>query len=173
MRVCLVNDSFPYACGSLGPGEVEDYSVIVVDLTYCRAESECDQFISRVQFGDIDHSSECPFGWGYSDYTYHATNVTIGVPTPMTITASYADAGDECTAWIDWNRDLDFDDENETIILNGSPGTGPYTAMVTPPPGAALGETRMRIRSVRDHTPLPCGEQSIGETEDYTVIVGE
>ena len=31
LRLCLVNDEFPFACGPLGPGEVEDYTIIVVE----------------------------------------------------------------------------------------------------------------------------------------------
>jgi hypothetical protein len=31
LRLCLVNDDFPFACGPLGPGETEDYTIIVVE----------------------------------------------------------------------------------------------------------------------------------------------
>ena len=57
--------------------------------------------------------------------------------------------------------------------MTGSPGSGPYTGTVSPPPDATLGATRMRVRVVRDHPPEPCGDQDAGEVEDYTIIVIE
>jgi len=175
MRVRVSGEEDPPGpCGPTETGEVEDYGFTVVEPAYCIAMSECDEYISRVQLGDIDNISECAFGWfGYSDFTHLSTELAIETDTPITITIEYGEAGDEGGLWIDWNQDLDFDDAEETIALAGSPGSGPYTGSVSPPPGAPLGETRMRVRVVRDHDPEPCGEQDAGEVEDYTVIVVE
>jgi hypothetical protein len=57
------------------------------------------------------------------------------------------------------------------LEMNGSPGVGPYTGMITPPAGAVPGETRLRARIVYYQTPIPCGTLTFGETEDYTVNV--
>ena len=175
LRLCLVHDEFPFPCGQLGAGEVEDYTILVAtESLYCSVFSECDQYISRVQLGDIDNTSDCALGWyGYSDFTYHSTELSVGSETPITITIDYGEEGDQCAVWIDWNRDFDFYDAGEAIALEGTPGPGPYTGTVTPPPDAVVGPTRMRVRSVRDEEPLPCGEQSIGEAEDYTIVVVE
>jgi hypothetical protein len=175
MRVRLHRETdWPWPCDDEPYGEVEDYVVNVVESPYCSAFSECDEYISRVQLGEIDNISECALGWyGYSDFTYLSTELAIGTDTPITITLDYGEEGDQGGLWIDWNQDLDFFDDGEAIPLDGSPGPGPYTAAVSPPPGAPLGATRMRVRVVRDHEPEPCGEQDAGEVEDYTIIVVE
>jgi len=175
MRVRVSGEEDPPGpCGPTETGEVEDYTINIVESPYCTAFSECDEYISRVQIGDIDNISECAFGWfGYSDFTHLSTELETESETPITITIEYGEEGDQGGLWIDWNQDQDFEDAEETIALDGSPGEGPYTASVTPPPGAPLGETRMRVRVVRDHEPEPCGEQDAGEVEDYTIIVVE
>jgi hypothetical protein len=175
MRVRVSGEEDPPGpCGPTETGEVEDYTINIVESPYCTAFSECDEYISRVEFGDIDNMSECAFGWfGYWDFTNLSTDLTIGMDTPITITIEYGEEGDQGGLWIDWNQDEDFEDAEETIALDGSPGAGPYSASVNPPPDASLGETRMRVRVVRDHEPEPCGEQDAGEVEDYTVVVVE
>jgi hypothetical protein len=175
MRVRLHRETdWPRPCDDELFGEVEDYVVSITESPYCLALSECDNYISRVQFGSIDNVSDCPMGWyGYSDFTDQGTELDIGAetPIPITITIEYGEEGDRGAAWIDWNQDFDFNDAGEAIPLTGTPGPGPYTATVMPPLDAMFGDTRMRIRSVRDHEPLSCGEESFGETEDYTVTV--
>ncbi|MDY7109661.1 MAG: GEVED domain-containing protein [Planctomycetota bacterium] len=163
-------------CGDEPYGEVEDYVLNIVEPVYCTAFSECDEYISRVQVGDIDNASDCPLGWfGCPDFTYLSTEVAMGTETPITITINAGEGGDRGGLWIDWNQDQDLDDAEETITLDGTPGPGPYTATITPPtdPPAELGATRMRVRVVRDHEPELCGEQDAGEVEDYTIIVVE
>ena len=73
--------------------------------------------------------------------------------------------------WVDWNRDNDFDDTYETISVTGSPGPGSYTATIDPPASATTGDCIMRIRITYNKTPEPCGYDSFGEVEDYTITV--
>jgi hypothetical protein len=141
----------------------------IVTPEYCSASGGCNEFISRVTIGTIDNTSTtCT---GYSNYTAISTIIQINQTLPITVTAGNSDSLDQCRVWIDWNHDMDFDDVNETINMNGSPGSGPYTATITPPAAAVSGDTRMRIRLVHNQTPLPCGTSTYGEVEDYNITI--
>jgi subtilisin-like proprotein convertase family protein len=141
-------------------------------LVYCDAGSiTCDEFIANVEMGGISNSSDCSTG-GYSDFTNISTDVYIGTATNLTVTNGVLDyPQDQAGVWIDWNQDGDFDDADETITVNGTPGVGPYTAAITPPVGAVEGPTTMRIRITFIGIVDPCGTTNFGEVEDYTIIV--
>ena len=72
---------------------------------------------------------------------------------------------------MDWNQDGDFDDADESITVLGTPGAGPYSAIVNPPTGANLGQTRMRIRIMWTGVVSSCGNATYGEVEDYLINV--
>ncbi|UCD76464.1 MAG: hypothetical protein JSV91_05975 [Phycisphaerales bacterium] len=173
LRLCLVNNEDPDACGELGPGEVEDYTIVVVDDSpYCAAWAECDAYISRVQVGEIDNSSGCHFG--YTDHTDLSTEISLDAGLEITITVGNSAGYEHGALFIDWNQDGVLGYPSEEVELEGSPGPGPYTATIIPPSEAELGPTRMRIRvSGEEDPPGPCGETETGETEDYTIIVVE
>lgn len=136
---------------------------------YCDAgATNCDEYISRVQVGSIDNSTDCDF---YSDYTAQSTTMSIGTGYATTVTNGNGWDGDQCGIWVDWNQDYDFDDPNETISVSGTPGLGPYTATITPPGGASIGNTRMRIRICYTTGLDACGTATYGEVEDYTINV--
>ncbi|HNW98585.1 MAG TPA: choice-of-anchor L domain-containing protein, partial [Bacteroidales bacterium] len=142
--------------------------------TYCTGNSTiCSEYISRVQVGTINNPSTCTAG-GYKDYTALSTNMTTGIGYSMTVTNANGNGfpSDQCGIWIDWNRDGDFNDANETITgISGTPGKGPYTKTISPPSSASVGSTRMRVRIAYSETPYPCGTASYGEVEDYTINV--
>jgi hypothetical protein len=140
----------------------------VGDCTYCPASGGCDEYIENVNVGTIDNTTACD---GYADFTYLSTDMAVGAPYDITVTIGNAYSSDKGGLWIDWNQDLDFDDADETITIAWS-GVGPYLATITPPAGATLGETRMRVRlQYSGGDPLPCGTTSYGEVEDYAVRV--
>lgn len=135
---------------------------------YCGALGQCDEYISRVQFNNIDNPSACT---QYGNYLDSVAQVSVGMSYEMVITngnLNYPD--DQCGVWVDWNQNEIFD-ENEACPMNGTPGVGPYIATITPPLGAVAGPTRLRARVVYNQTPTPCGATLYGEVEDYTVNV--
>ncbi len=135
---------------------------------YCSASGGCDEFISRVRLNEIDNSSNCT---GYGNYTTISTSMSVGNSYEITITnGNPIWPEDRCGLWVDWDQDEEFD-ENESIPVNGSPGVGPYTATISPPVGSLPGSTRLRTRIVYSEEPVPCGNSSYGEAEDYTVFV--
>lgn len=155
-------------------GDKDTYSnvvEVVVGLIYCSVSAtQCDEFISRVQIGNIDNSSSCTDG-GYQNYTTESTMVEQLSTYPITVTNGRPYADDECGIFVDWNHDGDFDDTDEVISVSGSPGAGPYTANITPPANAELGATRMRIRITWSQSAEPCTNDQFGETEDYVLDV--
>ncbi len=136
---------------------------------YCDASGGQDEHISRVEVGDIDNSTNMSPG-GYGDYTDMSTTMNIGEAYPITVTNGNPWTADECGAWIDWNQNEEFE-ESEFVAFIGSPGNGPYTAEIVPPLSAESGSTRMRVRISYNHTPPPCGDETYGEVEDYTINV--
>ncbi|MFC2114602.1 GEVED domain-containing protein, partial [Bacteroidota bacterium] len=143
--------------------------------TYCTAgASNCDEYISRVILGTIDNATGCGLGSGgvnnYSDYTAISTTLTPGSSSTITIYNGYYYTNDYSDVYIDWNADGDFYDANEYI----GAGSGSATVTVTintPSMPASFGNTRMRIRMRYGGSHDPCGNQTYGEVEDYTVYV--
>jgi hypothetical protein len=135
---------------------------------YCSATGGCDEYISRVILNDIDNSSGCT---QYGNYTDLITYMSVGNTYQITvINGNPIYSQDKCGLWIDWNQNEVFD-ADESITMSGSPGVGPYTANITPPPEAKPGPTRLRTRIVYYGSPQPCGSSTYGEVEDYTVHV--
>ena len=138
-------------------------------LTYCDATGGgTDEYIARVQVGDIDNQTVQN---NYGDYTYLSTTMLAGDSYPITITNGDPiwDV-DECLAWIDWNQDGEFGN-NEVVNFDGSPGVGPYTGVIIAPLGAMSGTTTMRVIIAYNATPEPCESYSYGEVEDYSINV--
>ncbi|MCK0147291.1 GEVED domain-containing protein [Arenibacter sp. F26102] len=75
-------------------------------------------------------------------------------------------------AWIDFNRDGDFEDSGEQIATDLAPSGGSITLNVTVPGTATIGTSYARFRFSSD-TGLPAGnsEASDGEAEDYQIII--
>ncbi|MBV1923514.1 MAG: T9SS type A sorting domain-containing protein, partial [Flavobacteriaceae bacterium] len=128
-----------------------------------------DEFISRVQFGDIDNASAQTF---YGDYTNLSTDVEAGATYPITITNGEIFASDDLGIWIDINQDEDFDDPGEEVLCTVDDGAnGTYN--ITIPSDALGGTTRMRIRIKFNGADCgnPCGTTTWGEVEDYSINV--
>jgi len=141
---------------------------------YCAASGGCSNYIEEslnidsVEVGDISNTGTgCS---NYADYTSMSTTMEIGTGYDITvINGDPYDENDQVGIWVDWNRDFDFYDAGEAIAVNGGPVV--FTATITPPEGAAIGDTRMRIRIRWTGILSPCGTTDWGEVEDYTVTV--
>jgi hypothetical protein len=76
-------------------------------------------------------------------------------------------------AWIDWNRDGDFQDPGEQIATNLAVPAGPSTLNVTVPCSTSAGPSFARFRISSAGGLAPTGPAADGEVEDYTVSVEE
>lgn len=77
-------------------------------------------------------------------------------------------------AWIDWNRDNDFDDTvggiSEQIAADLAPTNGQLSFSVTPPPGIASGNLVVRLRAATAAGLGPTGFADDGEVEDHLLV---
>lgn len=144
------------------------------ELLYCEASgsnySEY-QYIMGVEVGSIEN---IPTGnEHYGDYRLLSTMMEPGLSYPLTITRGnpYNDYYDQCGAWVDWNQDGDFSDLSEQITMSLGVDPCTFTGTITPPAGAVIGGTRLRVRIMWLEAPNPCGHSPYGEVEDYTIII--
>lgn len=137
----------------------------------CASTQIEDEYIARVEFGSIDNSS----GWqgGVADYTDLYTILYPGDTHNILVTNGNAWANDQVRCWVDWDRMDCFCDETPYILTNIN-GTGEFfSGEIFVPEAQGWGPYRMRIRMTFNSPPLPGGDATYGEIEDYTLIVGD
>ena len=164
-----------------------NYNYLVPSLTgnatttgiapYCKAGSlaTTEEYISKVEIGSIAQVSGRGIG-GYQDYTSQVSTMQIGRNDSVKISVTNPYRTDQILIWIDWNQDNDFADAGENVYSSRvSPFTSPHTSLnFSPPVGATIGTTRMRIRlhdSADRPNTTPCGNSGWGEVEDYGINV--
>ncbi|MCI0537665.1 MAG: tandem-95 repeat protein [Verrucomicrobiales bacterium] len=97
------------------------------------------------------------------------TNFERNIATTISVTVT--GTGGKLNAWIDWNRDGDWDDANEQIVTDQALGAGATILNVTPPNSTVSGTSFARFRLSTDSGLTPTGQASDGEVEDYAVIL--
>ncbi|NVO19529.1 MAG: choice-of-anchor D domain-containing protein [Bacteroidetes bacterium] len=172
----------PSPC-ELDYGEAEDYSLLVPEPTYCIPviSQPCDMWISNVTIGSIHNSStqasNCNAG-GYTDYSpLLSTTASPGQSVDFSITgasSNYWPIWQIANIYIDFNNDGDFEDEGEMVVSDFGFITGsPYTGSFSIPSNQPYGYYRMRVKSFDNSEAQtgPCGDNIMGEVEDYRFIV--
>jgi len=129
------------------------------------------QGIINVTIGTINNTTVTEPG-RYGDYTAQIVNVGQGVTQPFTITLGTGFTYDT-RMWIDWNDDLDFNDEGEQVFATESTNANPVTltGTFTVPANAILGNHRIRIGGQDNGPTTPCYTGTYGTFEDYTINV--
>jgi len=136
---------------------------------YCTATSTaCDEFIGRVQIGTLDKTSGCT---NYANYTANSTDLILNEAIAMNVTnGGNAYSSDYVYVWIDYNHNDTFD-ASELVQLATMGGGSSFSGTITPPLTAMTGPTTMRVRMSYATSANPCGSQTYGEVEDYTVVL--
>jgi ribosomal protein L6P/L9E len=137
-----------------------------------RPSSVDGQGITNVTIGSINNTTVAETN-NYGDYTAQVVNIGQGVVQPFSITYATNSADYITRIWVDWNNDLDFDDEGEEVFAGTSAATNPaiLSGTFTVPATASLGNHRLRIGGVDFGTITPCYTGSWGSFEDYTINV--
>ena len=171
-----IHNSLSTACSDVGNGQVEEYTIKVKStaLTYCDAQATSTnndyERIVNVKFADIDNASTPLYdNNGYEDFTNIVGNVQTNKGYPIEVKIVNF-SGDKTSIWIDYNQDGVFtDDEKTNMTVNAATSTG----LVKIPSNAKLGKTRMRVRTAFLTDPQPCGNNTFGQVEDYTIDIQE
>src|SRR5690606_34676007 len=145
---------------------------------YCEPVLDCTDgdVITNVTFEGINNDTACSEN-GYGNYTDQLANVVSGETYPISVTVGDGWDFESVSVWIDYDNSQTFDESEFTYIGTGS--AGPVTGTVSIPAEIAEGQYRMRVRVAAvgeaDATwDMSCDEDQVyGETEDYTVNVGQ
>ena len=105
--------------------------------------------------------------------TFNATTLFPGSPagemTVTVVTGGYSPG--RINAWMDFNRDGDWDDPGEHIVVDYRAGDGDHVLTFPIPANAISGETYVRVRYGYGRNMLPTGPDIAGEVEDYRVRI--
>jgi len=132
--------------------------------------------ITNVTIGSINNTTGSETN-NYGNYSAQIVNIGQGVTQPFSIT--FSTGYDYNTKiWVDWNNDLDFDDEGEQVYYGTSLAPNPSTlsGTFTVPSTATLGNHRIRIGGLDSGgdngvNVTPCYSGTYASYEDYTVNV--
>lgn len=183
------NESGELFSGHLDPNEeithenmnCEDEGIPIEEDEYCIPFLDCTwgDMITNVTFQEINNDSECSASeGGYGDYTDQIANVVAGETYPMAVTVTDGWESESVSVWIDFDQSGTFDEDEFFYIGTGSDET--LMGEISIPENAEEGEYRMRVRVAaigeEDATwdkACDTNEDFLGETEDYTISVGE
>ncbi|MBU0764838.1 MAG: hypothetical protein KJ607_08390, partial [Bacteroidetes bacterium] len=149
----------------------------IANPSYCTSSGSNSLYgyVKRVQFNTLDNSTT--WDGGYLDATGTTTNVTIDESYDLSLTRYCLYSITIYTrAWIDFNKDGDFEDVNEEVMPIGSEfGSGDKIRIVsvTIPSGAAVGTTRLRV-IMKQGAAIDangCETYQYSETEDYGIVI--
>jgi hypothetical protein len=144
-------------------------------VNYCNSSASCSgyEWIRNVAVANLNNTSGN--NGGYENFTQYAANVTAGQSYTLTLRPGFAGSAftESWKVWVDWNRDGDFTDANETEFTGTSTGYGSIYGTLTVPAGATQGATRMRVSMQYGcYGASSCSNFNYGEVEDYTINIG-
>ena len=102
-------------------------------------------------------------------------NLTQGQPYQIKTRVGTYQSGNYIQAWIDYNRDADFNDPGErlgNVPLANLTGLQQQTFNFIVPAAGYTGPTRLRVREVfANSNPDPCLNYTYGECEDFNINI--
>ncbi|MGI0115359.1 GEVED domain-containing protein [Zooshikella sp. RANM57] len=139
---------------------------------YCKisARDSSKEYIKQVDFGSFSNSSaanKLSNFWGRVIQVSRGSNYNLVVTPGYTIMAW----PETWHGWIDWNRDGDFADKGEAILVNEVSDEA-ISKLIKVPANAKPGFTKMRITmDMGGGSRNPCQNVRFGEVEEYTIKI--
>jgi hypothetical protein len=157
----------------------QEYSLIVSGIggaVYCasKATSTTGSNIKLFTIGTYAPSLAADACTTYRNFASSNISFEPGQSQLLTIDAGFCGttAPQKAKAFIDWNRDGDFADENEEVLLTG---TGPFKAAIAAPGNVTAGEKilmRIVLQETADASVITaCNEYARGETQDHYIQI--
>ncbi|MFD2824777.1 GEVED domain-containing protein, partial [Lacinutrix iliipiscaria] len=165
-------------CGAFPASNYSDSILFTTLISYCNSVGDLDweTGIVDVSFNTLNNTDGSPKDNPYEDFTNLSTDIQKGTSYDLSIKVD-TDGPYNCyaNAWIDWNRDGDFNDTQESFnfpVFNDTDGSSPFVSISIPVPNeASTGASRMRIAVKYNTYPTSCETNYDGEVEDYTVNI--
>lgn len=139
---------------------------------YCKisARDSSKGYIKQVDFGTFTNTSganNLSNFWGRVIQVDRGGNYHLVVTPGFTVMAW----PETWHGWIDWNRDGDFSDKGEAILINEVSDEA-ISKLIKIPANAKPGFTKMRITmDVGGGSRNPCNNIRFGEVEEYTIKI--
>lgn len=140
----------------------------------CAVAIDCSEndALLNITYSTINNTTTCSPN-GYGDYQIMTANVTAGVGTPVSVTVGDGWTTESVGAWIDYNGDEQFAEDEFIYIGQGSGNT--ITSSITLPANTPAGiyPIRFMVYAGTITPDLGCYNEPLdyGEFEDYTLNV--
>ncbi|MGB1206273.1 MAG: GEVED domain-containing protein [Chitinophagales bacterium] len=178
MRIAMKYNAAPTACEIFPYGEVEDYTINIIDGTvdeepdYCDATSNnaISEWIESFAIANINNVSGS--NGGYGDFTSQQIEVNAGSSYEIAMSPGFAgNAYNEYwRIWIDFNQNAAFDDD-EIVYDSEVVSNSAVSDFIQIPETALEGVTRLRIVMKYNGATSSCGTFNYGEVEDYNINI--
>lgn len=156
-----------------GMSDTMYYPCFIKPLLICRpvaSNVSPDIGIARVALNHIDNYSDIGIT-EYSDYSATVrTELEIGARYNITVERRTNFNPISHRVWIDYNRDGKFNNATEVAAFSNSSNGVSWNGLLSLPKNLPQITTRMRVGTALGNTSnTPCGPNTFGEYEDYTV----
>jgi Metallo-peptidase family M12/GEVED domain/Secretion system C-terminal sorting domain/Fibronectin type III domain len=149
---------------------------LTVDCDGCASYGQTTlEWMASAQIGNINNVSGNNDGYG--NYDYLTLNTGIQDSVSISLMPGYASStyNENFRIYIDYNKDGDYYDNNEMVFEgsgNNTAVTGAFQIPINDADGnSSAGNTTMRVVMKYGSAGQPCGMNSFGETEDYSVNI--
>ncbi len=175
---------------SICNAEISDWShsklIKTLGCSSCRVMEYCpsvslnseNEWIDSISIGSIQNQSGDNDGYGnFSTDSEIGTDLAVDSKYRITLFPGFKNKKFQVLwrVWIDYNQDLDLDDEGELVLESISGSDTTFTGVFQIPKVDTLGNTLMRVSMktllIDNIHQRPCDTLDFGEVEDYCVRI--
>lgn len=164
-----------YVQSDCGGGETSAWlGPFTFTTTYCEVStSNTIDYLSGVAttnaVSDVSYSASSQPAGSYADET--AQDFRAYETLVFELTTTYVGGANGVNVWVDWDNNMNFEEEEKVASLANSDATKTFSIEV--PAGTQQGTYRMRVRGQygANASPPPCGNVAYGSTVDFALEI--